>query len=110
VIFDDTVVDDNHALGGMRVGVGIGRCTMGRPAGMPDTDRSDDRLFFDQGNEVGQPARRAAAVDPAARQGCDTGGVIAPVLKARKSGQDRLSCRRVVDNSENAAHDFVAPE
>jgi hypothetical protein len=77
---------------------------------MPDADCSDDRLAFDKGNEVGQPSRRAAPINSAACQGRDASRVIAPVLQAGKSIEDWFDRRRSVDNPENTAHFFVAPE
>ena len=44
-ILDDAVVDDGDAVGRMRMGVGLVRPAMGRPAGVADADGAASGSF-----------------------------------------------------------------
>ena len=46
-ILDDAVVDDGNPVGGDRVGVGLGRQPVGRPAGVANADHPLRRLAFE---------------------------------------------------------------
>ena len=43
-ILDDAVVDEGDAVGGMRMGVALGRGAVRGPAGVADADRAGERL------------------------------------------------------------------
>ena len=60
-ILDDAVMHDRHALGRMRMGVGFGRLAVGRPAGMADAGRAEERRALEQLLEIAQLAFGAAA-------------------------------------------------
>ncbi len=63
-ILDDAVVDDRDALGGMRMGVVLGRPPVGRPARVADADIAAERLALQPRFERVQLAFGAAAAKP----------------------------------------------
>ena len=81
-ILDDAVMDDGHPVGRDRVGVGLGRQAMGRPAGVADADHPLHRLVVEPSGEVDELALGAPAFDPAVDQGRDPGRIIAAVFEA----------------------------
>ena len=73
VILDDAVVDDGDPVGGDRMGVGLGRQAVGRPAGVADADHPVHRLAVEPPGEVVELALGPPALDLAVDQGCDPG-------------------------------------
>ena len=65
-ILDDAVVHDREPVGGVRMGVVLGRLAVGRPAGVADADGAVQRLAAQPRLEVAQLALGAAARQRAA--------------------------------------------
>ena len=84
-ILDNAIVDDRDAAGGDRMGIGLGRQAVGRPAGVPDADHPLHRLMIEPTGEVGELALGAAALDTPVDQGRDAGRVIAAVFEAAQT-------------------------
>src|ERR1041384_8656223 len=65
-ILDDAVVHHRDAVGGMRMGVALGRLAVGRPAGVADADGAVERRLAQPAFQVaklalGAPPRQRAA-------------------------------------------------
>ncbi len=106
-ILDDAVVDDGDALAGMRMGVGLVRRAMRRPAGVADAGVAVQRAVVQDLAETVQLAGRAAALDMAMDQRGDAGGIVAAIFQALEGIQDdRRHVARSRD-SYNAAHAAV---
>ena len=90
-------MDDGDPVGGDRMGVGLGRQAVRRPAGMADADRALHRLVIEPRGEVGELALGAAALDAAVDQGRDPGRIIAAVFETAQPldqpGGDRAAWR-----------------
>ncbi len=103
-VLDDAVVHDRDPVGRMRMGVGLARPAMRRPAGVADADGAVDRVLAQAPLQIGQLALGPAALDPAADQGGDAGRIIAAILQALQrldqAGRDRPG----PDDADDAAH------
>ena len=75
-------MDDGDPVGGDRVRVGLGRQTMGRPAGVADADYPLHRLAVEPPGEVDELALGSAALDPAVDQGRDAGRIVTAIFEA----------------------------
>ena len=98
VVLDDTVMDDDHAAGPVRVGVPDRGAAMGRPAGVPDPGLSGERLVDQQVREIVQLADRAAAVQRAVMDRCNARAVIAAIFQPLECLDEDRGC--LVDPSE----------
>ena len=72
-ILDDAVMNDGDPVGRDRMGVGLGRQAVRRPAGVADADRPLHRLTVEPPGEVVELALGAAALDMAVDEGGDPG-------------------------------------
>src|SRR5580700_9192544 len=81
-VLDDTVVHDGESVGGMGVSVAFRRAPVGGPTGMPDADRTFERLLDEPRLEIAQLALRAPPRKLATLQGGNTGGIITAVFKS----------------------------
>src|SRR6202045_4179627 len=108
-ILDNAIVDDRNPVGGNRVGIGLGRQAVGRPAGVPDTDRPLYRLVIDPPGEVGELALGAAALDTPVDQSRDAGRIIAAVFEAAQPLEQPRRDRVPGDDADNTAHQFFLP-
>ncbi len=81
-ILDDAVMDDGDPVGGDRMGVGLGRQAVGRPAGVADADHPLRRIEVEPSGEVDELALGAPAFDMTVDQGGDAGRIIAAVFEA----------------------------
>ena len=109
-ILDDAVVHDGDPVGRDRMGIGLGRQAMGRPAGMPDADHALHRLVVEPPGEVGELALGAAALDAAVDQGRDPGRIIAAVFEAAQPFDEPRRDRVLGDDSDDAAHQSLPPQ
>ena len=102
-VVDDAVVDHGNPPGAvaLRVGVDLGRLTVGGPAGMPDAGRAVQRR-----QRFGQrldPDGVLADLDAVVQDG-DAAGIIAAVLQlAEAVEEDRLGLPGA-DITDDAAH------
>ena len=103
IVFNNAVVDDHHLSGAVRVGVLLGRSSVGGPAGMANADCALDRLGAQDVVEVLQLADRAPQHNPVAghRQ---PGRVIAPVGQTLQPLVQQRGGLTVADIADNAAH------
>ena len=103
-IFDDAVVDDRDAVGGVRMRVDFVRTAMGRPARVADADLAAERLLVQPLLEIAQLALGAAAREMAIFQRGNAGGIVAAVLQPLERIDHQAGDRLTADNSNNSAH------
>ncbi|GMA75323.1 hypothetical protein GCM10025880_17400 [Methylorubrum aminovorans] len=80
-ILDDPVMDHGQPLGGVRVGIGLVRASVRRPAGMTDADVARQRRLGELALQVRELALGAPPVEPAMVQGGDAGGIVAAIFE-----------------------------
>src|SRR6185437_8987982 len=103
-ILDDAVVDDRDAVGGDRMGVGLARHAMRRPAGMADADPALDRLLGETRLEPRELALGAAALDMAIDQRRDAGRIIAAIFEPPEPLDEQRRHLLTPDDANDAAH------
>ena len=81
-ILDDAVVNHGDVIGGVRMGVVLGRLAMGSPARVPDTGMARQRRRLQARFEIAQLAFGAAALEMRPLQRGDTGGIVAAIFEA----------------------------
>ena len=108
-ILDDAVMDDGHPVGRDRVGVGLGRQTMGRPASVADADHPLHRLVVEPSGEVDQLALGPPAFDPAVDEGRNPGRVITAVFEAPEPFEKSLGHPFLGDDADDPAHQPFGP-
>ena len=83
------------ALGGVRMGVDLGRRAVGRPAGVADADAAGERRAAELVLEVAELALGAAAREVAVLQRRDAGRIVAAVFQPlQRIDQQRRHRRR----------------
>ncbi len=108
-VLDDAVVHDRKPVGGMRMGVALGRPAVGRPAGVADADRALERLALELGFEIAKLALGAAARQAAAFQRGHAGGVIAAIFEALERIDQLHRDRLAAEDADNSAHRSEIP-
>ena len=108
-VLDDTVVHDGESVGGMGVSVAFRRAPVSGPTGMPDADRTFERLLGEPRLEIAQLALRAPPRKLATLQGGNTGGIITAVFKSLQRVDKRAGNRLASENPHNSAHASDAP-
>ncbi|VUX45921.1 hypothetical protein DF3PA_170022 [Candidatus Defluviicoccus seviourii] len=108
-VLDDAVVDEHHALIGVRVGVDLGRRSVRRPAGVADADPAGSWILGKHGLEVDEFARGATADDRAVRQRGNPGRVVAAILQPAQAFNQQWLNVCFADNSDDAAHGLAIP-
>ena len=103
-ILDDAVMDYGQPRGGVRVGVGLVRAPVRRPAGMADPDGARQRRLDEFALQVRELALRTAAVEPAPLQGGDAGRVVAAIFKSPQRLDQRVRDRLTPDDADDSAH------
>ncbi len=81
-ILDDAIVHDSDPVGGDRMGIGLGRQAMRRPAGVPDADHPLYRLVIEPPGEVDELAFRSPAFDASVDQRPDSGRIVPAIFEA----------------------------
>ncbi len=81
-ILDDAVMDNGDILGGMRMGIALGRLAVRRPARVPDSGHAIERSLSQPRFKIFQLAFSAAAIKLIAFQRCDARGIIAAIFEA----------------------------
>jgi hypothetical protein len=104
VVFDDAVVDEDHAVGTMGMGVGFGGAAVGGPAGVADAAAAGDRSFLQDLFQIPQLPLGAADLDPAVAQGGDPSRIIAAVFQAPKPFDDDAVRRLGSGVADDSAH------
>ncbi len=108
-VLDNAVMGDRDAVGGVRMGVALGRFAVRRPAGVTDADIAGERLLRQALFQRCELALGAPAAERAMIQSGDTGGVIAPVLEALERLDQMAGNRLASNNSDDPAHPFGWP-
>ncbi len=108
-VLDDAVMHDRNASGHVRMGVVLGGCSMGGPAGMADADGAVERCSLEHGFEIDELALGASPFDPTVDQGCDAGAVIAAIFEAFQRIEQQGRRRLPAQNTDNAAHERFNP-
>ncbi len=102
-ILDDAVMDDGDTGRGVGMGVGFGGRAVGGPAGMADAGLAGQRRFAQHRFQLGQFAGRTAALDMAAYQSGDAGGIIAAIFQPLQRLQNDGAASPVHSDADNAA-------
>ena len=108
-ILDDAVMDDRHEVGHMRVGVGLDRLAVRRPAGMADAGRARQRLGFQLLLEIAQLAFGAAPAEMAVLDGGDASRIVAAIFEPLQRVDELLRDRPFAENANDAAHRPLLP-
>ena len=103
-ILDDAVMDDGDPRRCVRMGVGFGGRAMRRPPRVADAGLAGKRGFPQHRFQLRQFAGRTAALDPAAHQGGDAGGIIAAIFQPLQRFQDDGRRLRGSCDADDAAH------
>ena len=104
-ILDDAVVDHRHALGGVRMGVALGRRAVGGPAGVADADGAGERLGVQRASRLPSlPSARRRAMCPPFQRG-DAGRIIAAVFEPLQRLDQPRGDRLPSQNADDSAHD-----
>jgi hypothetical protein len=87
VIFYDAVVHKIQAPRaiGVRVGVFAGYGSMGGPAGMADSNRPGDRIFFDLGGQVGNTPHSFSHFDATRLKQGDASRIVSAVFQSMET-------------------------
>ena len=103
-VLDDAVVDDGDARAGVRMGVGLARLAVRRPAGVADADRPGERRRVELGLEVLELAFGAQPGQPAAFERRHPGRVVAAVFEPLEGGKNVPRHRLGSQNANDSAH------
>ena len=109
-VLDDAVVDDRDALGRMRVGVVLGRPAVGGPAGVADAGLAARAALREPRLEVRELALGAAALELAALERRDAGGIVAAIFEPLERIDQLLRHRGASQNADDAAHAVKYPQ
>ena len=109
-ILDDAVMDHGDVVGGVRMGVVLGRLAMGGPAGMADAGMARERFGPQPRFEILQLAFGAAAVEMIAFQRGDACGIVAAIFQPLERIHQLLRDRTASQNADNAAHADQYPQ
>ncbi len=93
----------------MRMGVGLVRLAVGRPARMADPDGPRERRFRELHFEIAELALGAAALEPAVFQRGDAGGIVSPVFQPLQRFDDLRRDGRLTEDSDDSAHSSTNP-
>ena len=108
-ILDDAVVHDRDEIGHVRMGVGLDRLAVSRPAGMADAGRARKRLGFQLQLEIAQLAFGAAAAEMAVVDGGNASRIVAAIFEALQRIDELLSDRPLAEDANDAAHRPLLP-
>ena len=103
-ILDDAVMDDRKPRRGVRMGVGLGRLAMRRPAGVADADRPAERRRGEFRLEVLELALGAPPLQSAVLERRHAGGIVAAVFEPLQRIDDRARDRPGPENPDNSTH------
>ena len=106
-ILDDAVMDERDLLGRVRVGVGVRRRAMRRPARMADAGRAGEGKGGELLVEGRKAPRRAPAIEPPVADGRNAGGVITAIFKPLQPFDDLGRDVRFPKNADDAAHGAI---
>ncbi len=106
VILDDAVVSEhNFALSPLvRMGVGIGRASVCRPAGVTDAQCAMDWLRFDERGEIAHASGPFADVEVFLIMDGDARAVVPAVFEAVQPLEQKGGRVTITDIADNAAH------
>ena len=108
-VFDDAVVHDRDAVGGMGMSIALSRPAMRRPAGVANTDIAAERLLHQPVGQRLQFAFGAAARHHAVIERGDARGVIAAIFEAPQRIDQMPGNRAIPKNSDDPAHPLGWP-
>ncbi len=108
-IFDNAVVHDGDALGGVRMRIEFGRLAVGRPAGVSDAHRTGERLTGEALLQVLELALRAPARQRASLQCRHACGIVAAILQALERIDELSRDGFTPENSNDPAQSGLYP-
>jgi len=106
IVFDDAIVNHRHltAAVGLRVGVGLGGRTMGRPPRMTDADRAVQRFVIRLLLQVAELSGGTQDLDLIRPHDRDSGRVVAAILEAAKTIEEDRNDLVRADVTDDATH------
>ena len=109
-ILDDAVVNHRDVVGGMRMGVVLGRPAVRGPARVPDAGMARERFGAQSRFKVFEFAFGAAAVEMIAFERGDARGILAAIFQPLERIHQLLRDRTAPQNADNAAHADQYPQ
>src|SRR5262249_25358026 len=103
-ILNNTIVDDGDPIGDDRVGIGLGRLAMSRPARVADPDSTLHRLIVEALSEIVELTLGPPPLDAPVDQGRDPGRIIAAVFATAQPFEQPRRYRFLGDDTNNPAH------
>src|SRR5262249_16411622 len=103
-ILDDAVMHHREPVGGVRMGVGLSRFSVRRPAGMPNPARTRERLTRKPRLQLTQLALGAPTRELPVFQRRHAGGIIAAAFEPLERVGQRGGGRFSSENTNDSAH------
>lgn len=106
MVFDDAVLDHRHLVSLIHLGMGIAniRLAVGGPAGVANAAVSSDRVLFQLFSQVSQLSLCFTAAELAGRHCGQTSGIVATILKALQTLQQKGDCLTGANRGHDATH------
>ncbi len=106
VVLDNAVVDEGNLAGlvEVRVGIGIGRRAVRRPAGMADADVAFGGLFGKEGGQIIDAAGLLAELELLIINDAETGGIVTAVLEPAQAFEDDVLGGFPANVADDATH------
>ena len=104
VILDNSVVNQRHMLGRVRVSIALGGRTMSCPAGVGDADLAGSRITGQLFDEIVELPLSTAADQVSIVDRANPGAVIAAVFHAPEAVDQSIDNRAVAHDTDNSAH------
>jgi len=106
MVFDDAVLDHRHLVSLIQLGMGIAniRLAVGGPAGMANAAATGDGALFQLLPLQFDFSLRFAAVELAGHYRGQTGGIVAPILKALQTFQQKRDHLAGANRGHDATH------
>ena len=104
-VLDDAVVHDGDAIGRVRMRIGLVRSAVGRPAGMADADRAEQRLALEPLLEIPELALGTPSGQMAVLERGDARGIIAAIFEPPQRIDQPRRDRLQSQDSDNSAHE-----
>ena len=104
VILDDAVVHQRHTMADVRMRIGLGDATVGRPARMADTQARVEALGSGGALHFGHAPGAAHAAHVLLIDHRDPRGIVAPVFQPLQSFDQYRHHVAIGDRAHNSAH------
>ncbi len=111
VVLDDAVVDEGDLAGlvEVRVGIGIGRRAVRRPAGMADADFAFGGLFGKDGGQIVDATGLLAELELLVINDAEAGGIVTAVFEPAQAFEDDVLGGLPANVADDATHGACVP-